>query len=311
MLRAARGDRCGGAASGRSHQRRTVENPGDGGEETVVQTTVSQHCYSGEPGAGSTRFRNAVISRFPLSRTASLVRYPSGFQVDLHRAGTPTDEGSCWIPVPSEGFSRPVAVVTVKPPGGATAFNLVVVHLKSRRPMLSTRDSNNEAIGIARSAIQRNVEAAGLRCFLDGFLPAQFKSNPAVPTFVMGDFNDTPTSVPLTNIRGSFDKVPGPASPWSKADRKRLVSCARLHLKRAAHEDKLYSYIHEESFSLIDQVLVSEHGVGRFKRMEVYNDHLLRHQQTREDTEVARQWKSCVSDHGIVVVELVRMLRAH
>ena len=137
----------------------------------------------------------------------------------------------------------------------------------------------------------------------------QYETDDKVPTFVVGDFNDTPTSVPIENLRGSFDRVPGPSKPWSEPDKRRLISCARLHLKKAAYEDKLFSYVHNESFSLIDQAFVTEHLPGRFKRMEIYNDHVFRHQDMSSQTKQQQQWKSQVSDHGAVVIEFTRMLK--
>jgi hypothetical protein len=126
----------------------------------------------------------------------------------------------------------------------------------------------------------------------------------------MGDFNDTPNSVPAENIRGPFDARPGPASTWSEPDKLRLLSCARLHLKFAAYEDKLFSYVHNESFTLIDQAFVMQHWVSKFQHMELHNDHVLRHHElSSSTTENDRQWKSAVSDHGIVVVEFNRVLR--
>jgi predicted extracellular nuclease len=116
--------------------------------------------------------------------------------------------------------------------------------------------------------------------------------------------------VPLENVRGPFDKVPGPAATWSEPDKRRLLSCARLHLKMTAYEDKLFSYVHNESFTLLDQAFVSEHLVSRFDHMEVMNDHVFRHQTISQNTTQEQQWKSCVSDHGLVVVELKRMLAA-
>ena len=70
----------------------------------------------------------------------------------------------------------------------------------------------------------------------------------------------------------------------------------------------LYSYVYQENFSLIDQVFVSEHLVSRFERMEIYNDHVLRHREMSTLTQEAQQWKSAVSDHGVVVVEFRNML---
>lgn len=267
------------------------------------------HKYLAQPNKGSTKIRLAIISRFPLTDTDSLSNYPDGFSVDLHKPGTSTGNSANWITVPSKEFSRPVAKAKINPPNGAKPFNLFVVHLKSKRPTKAAHDDFNEAIGEARASIQRNIEAAALRYYLDSFLPDQYGKDGKVPTILVGDFNDTPTSVPLENIRGSFDKVPGPAHPWSEPDKRRLISCARLHLKKSAYEDKLFSYVHNESFTLIDQAFVTEHLPGKFTRMEVYNDHVFRHQDMSSPTKQEQQWKSKVSDHGAIVVEFTRMLK--
>jgi len=265
--------------------------------------------YLASPCKGSTKIRTGVISRFKLTGGESLSTYPKGFRADLYKPGTNEDKKKNWIEVPSKGFSRPVAKVTVNPPKGANSFNIFVVHLKSKRPNKAAHDGFNEAIGIVRSAIQRNIEAGALRYYFDTFLPNQYKKNKKVATIAAGDFNDTPTSVPFENIRGTFDTVPGPASKWSAADKKRLVSCSRLHLKISAHEDKLYSYVHNESFTLIDQMLVTEHLVKKFARMEIYNDHVFRHEEMSSPTDQEKQWKSAVSDHGVVLVEFKGMLK--
>ena len=267
------------------------------------------HHFVAQPSKRGTKIRLGIISRFGLSCTDSLVKYPDGFSVDLHKPGTDEDANE-WIVVPSEEFSRPVCKVKINPPNDAHPFNVFVVHLKSKRASLVDHDGKNEAIGIARAAIQRNVEAAALRYYFDAFLPKQYKDNNNVPTIVIGDFNDTPSSVPLENIRGPFEKVPGPSSPWSGPDKRRLLSCARLHLKKDSYEDKLFSYIHNENFSLIDQALVTSHLAGKFTRMEVYNDHVLRHESMSTSTAQAQQWKSMVSDHGVIVLEFTRMLKS-
>jgi hypothetical protein len=80
-------------------------------------------------------------------------------------------------------------------------------------------------------------------------------------------------------------------------------------LKKDSYEDKLFSYIHNENFSLIDQALVTSHLVGKFTRLEVYNDHVLRHASMSTSTAQAQQWKSMVSDHGVIVLEFTRMLK--
>jgi predicted extracellular nuclease len=270
--------------------------------------------YIARPSKGSTKIRAAVLSRFPLSDTTSMTAFPGNFKVDLHDLGTHEGERSNWLEIPIREFSRPVAKVRVNPPSNVTPFNLFVVHLKSKRPTIAGHDGhdhhNNEAIGSARAAIRRNMEAAALRVHLNKFLVDQFDENPKIPSMLVGDFNDTPTSVPLENIRGPFDRDPGPSSPWTTNDKISLITCARLHLLKGAYEDRLYSYIHNESFSLIDQALVTKHLVGRFQHLEVLNDHVLRHEQLRTPvTDDDRQWKSIVSDHGAIVLQFTRMLR--
>jgi len=273
-----------------------------------------QETFIARPSKGSTKIRAAVLSRFPITDTTSVTAFPSNFKVDLHDLGTDEGERSNWVKVPIGEFSRPVAQVRIEPPHNATPFNLFVVHLKSKRPAIAGHDGrnrhNNEAVGSARAAIRRNMEAAALRVQLNKFLTDQFEADPKIASILVGDFNDTPTSVPLENIRGPFDRDPGPSSPWTENDKVSLITCARLHLMKGAYEDRLYSYIHEESFSLIDQALVTKHLVGRFQHLEVINDHVLRHEQLKTAvTADDRQWKSIVSDHGAIVLEFTRMLR--
>lgn len=273
-----------------------------------------QETFIARPSKGSTKIRAAVLSRFPITNTASLIAFPSGFKVDLHDLGTDEGERSNWVEIPIRDYSRPVARVRINPPNGVKPFNIFVVHLKSKRPAIAGHDGRNhhynEAVGSARAAIRRNIEAAALRVHLNKFLVDQFEEDPKIPSILVGDFNDTPTSVPLENIRGAFDRDPGPSSPWTQNDKVSLITCARLHLMKGAYEDRLYSYIHEESFSLIDQALVTKHLVGKFQHLEVLNDHVLRHQQLKTSvTSDDRRWKSIVSDHGAIVLQFTRMLR--
>jgi predicted extracellular nuclease len=265
-----------------------------------------QHEYRADAEPGSTVIRNAIISRFPLSEASSLKSYPQKFKVDLLTPETDAGDPANWITVPSKGFGRPIAHALVET--GGTPFHLFVAHLKSKRPKTAKHDGYNEPIGMARSAIQRNVEAAALRFYFDKFLPDQYAADSKVATILAGDLNDTPGSVPVQNIRGPFDSTPGPSSTWSEPDKRRLLNCARLHLKVNSYEDKLYSYVYEEQFSLLDHVFVTEHLAKKFKRLEIYNDHVLRHRQLSSPTDEEKQWKSRVSDHGILVVEFTRML---
>jgi predicted extracellular nuclease len=273
-----------------------------------------QHTFIANPSQGSTKIRAAILSRFPISNEGSHRSFPQGFKVELHDLGSEEGVSANWMPVPIREYSRPIARARINPPNNATPFNIFVVHLKSKRPSISTRDGqnkhNNEAIGTARAAIRRNMEAAALRVQLNKFLVKEFNNNPKIPTIVLGDFNDTPKSVPLENIRGPFDANPGPSSTWTDNDKVGLLTCARLHLRSGSHEDKLYSYIHEESYTLIDQALVTKHLARKFKHMEVLNDHVLRHKELKKNvTDDNRQWISTVSDHGAIVLEFTRMLK--
>jgi len=272
-------------------------------EDTTIKPPFS-HTFLAEPSKSGAKIRVAIMSRFPLSECESLVQYPDGFVVDLYNPGT-----SNWLAIPLKEYSRPVGKAKITLPSNATPFNLFVVHLKSKRPIKAKHDNYNEAIGIARAAIKRNLEAAALRYYLDKFLTDQYQQDPKIPTILIGDFNDVPNSVPIENIRGPFDKNPGPSGTWSEPDKRRLLSCARMHMKKVAYDDKLFSYVHNESFTLIDQAFVTEHLPGRFTRLELYNDHVFRHQSIKEGTEQEQQWKSMVTDHGIVVLELKRMLK--
>jgi len=264
-------------------------------------TNPFQYRAAGNPQGGNTKIRNAVISRFPLSNSDSMTDFPAGFSLKLFQQST-----SIYLEVPYYKFSRPVFKTTVNLPNGKN-INLFVVHLKSKRPNKSSADNHSEINGITRSAIQRNMEAAALRTYLDTFLLDQYNADPEVPSILVGDFNDTPNSVVLENIRGKFDPTPGAPNRWSEHDKKRLLNCARLHLKFAAYEDKLYSYIHNETFSLIDQGFVTQHLVSKFKRMEMYNDHVFRHTASAVTIQ-EQQWRSTVSDHGAFVLEFVRVL---
>ena len=273
-----------------------------------------QETFIAMPSQGSTKIRAAILSRFPISNKGSHRSFPQGFKVDLHDLGSEEGVRANWMPVPIREYSRPIARARINPPNNATPFNIIVVHLKSKRPSISSRDGqnkhNNEAIGTARAAIRRNMEAAALRVQLNKFLVEEFNNNPKIPTIVLGDFNDTPKSVPLENIRGPFDANPGPSSTWTDNDKMGLLTCARLHLRSGSHEDKLYSYIHNESYTLIDQALVTKHLAKKFKHMEVVNDHVLRHKEMKKKvTDDNRQWISTVSDHGAIVLEFTRMLK--
>jgi hypothetical protein len=258
-----------------------------------------------EQSRTGTPIRVAILSRYDLTNEESLTQFPTGFKVDL-----PVPGNGDWVKVPFEKYSRPVGKALVNLPNNAKPFNLFVVHLKSKRPKLSDEDDvlHSDAIGSARSAIMRNLEAAALRCYMNTFLPAQYDTDPGIPTVLVGDFNDVPNSVPLENIRGPFDKDLEPQTPWTLNDKLKLFSAARLHMKKSAYDDKLFSYVHDESFTLIDQAFVTMHLTGKFKRLEVYNDHVLRHQTIVKGTEQEKRWKSTVSDHGFVVLELNRML---
>jgi endonuclease/exonuclease/phosphatase family metal-dependent hydrolase len=148
-------------------------------------------------------------------------------------------------------------------------IDVIVVHLKSRRPDYRASDTGEDAnlyaLACLRSLIRRGTEATALRVLLTDM--ARDKQRPRV---VLGDFNDVADSV-TTEI------VLGEGAPLGE----RMFDAARLHM----HQDNLrsvgFSIVHESRHSTIDHILVSQefnpvlpNAIGEVVDVVYLNDHL-------------------------------------
>jgi predicted extracellular nuclease len=221
----------------------------------------------------------ALISRLPLAAppTAYLV-FPDG--VTLPAGSRDADR-----------FARAPLHAQVQLPDGRVA-DVIVVHLKSKRPDYRSGDSGDDPMLYAqanlRSLIRRGTEAVALRALLSEMNRAGRR-----PRIVLGDFNDTADAVTTTIVMGS-----GAVGEPGEELNGRLFDCNQIQLGRDHLREVGYTNIHEGHYMTIDHVLVSEefnpasrHAVGEVVDVTYLNDHLLQH-------------KPEASDHGQVLVRL-------
>ena len=215
----------------------------------------------------------ALVSRLPLGAPArQMVEFPRGIE----------------LPVGSRDAARftraPLhAVVSVSPD---VQVDVVVVHLKSRRPDYRTGDTGEDpalyALACLRSLIRRGTEAAALRVLLTEMGRANRR-----PRVVLGDFNDVADSVTTSIVLGAGTPL---------GDRLYDASQVQRRVDHARHLG--FSSVHEGHYSTIDHILVSEefngalpNAVGEVVDVLYLNDHL--------DLELPE-----ASDHGQVLARI-------
>jgi len=148
-------------------------------------------------------------------------------------------------------------------------IDVIVVHLKSRRPDYRSSDTGEDpnlyALACLRSLIRRGTEATALRVLLTDM--ARDKQRPRI---VLGDFNDVADSV-TTEI------VLGEGAPLAE----RMFDAARLHLHQDSQRNVGFSIVHESRHSTIDHILVSQefnpmlpNAIGEVVDVVYLNDHL-------------------------------------
>lgn len=198
----------------------------------------------------------ALVSRLPLVVPAQPLRdFPRGIELP---------QGSR----DAARFTRaPLhAIVQVSPD---VSVDVIVVHLKSRRPDYRTGDTGEDpalyALACLRSLIRRGTEAAALRVLLTEMGRANRR-----PRIVLGDFNDVADSV-TTGI------VLGAGAPM--ADRLYDANEVQRRVDHARHMG--FSCVHEGHYSTIDHILVSEEfnaalpdAIGEVVEVLYLNDHL-------------------------------------
>ncbi|WP_219132836.1 endonuclease/exonuclease/phosphatase family protein [Janthinobacterium sp. UMAB-60] len=202
----------------------------------------------------------ALVSRLPLAGAGvAWTNFPAGVSVSA-------DDNVCR-------FARAPLHVQVILPGGQLT-DVVVVHLKSRRPDYRHGDGNDAiayALANLRSLQRRGAEAVALRVL------ACELGHSSRPRIVLGDFNDIANAVTTSIVMGAG----APCEPGMEM-RERLYDANAIALRQDAARHAGYTNIHDSAYMTIDHILVSEHfhpasprAIGVLQDVTYLNDHLL------------------------------------
>lgn len=251
-----------------------------------------KHIYvSGEESA-ELQPRCALASRFPIEECESIEDFP---------ALVPSVLGaeSCQ-------FRRPVLRALIRV--GQSEVSFFVLHLKSKRPEIPEGfgdDGTGQVLGKAIALGMRGREAVALRLIL----VEEMKDN-SRPVIVLGDLNDSASSVTTEMITGSFPRrgLRGVEKKgvWDTL----LYNAGQLETLRASR-DIHYTHIHEGHYECLDHIFVSEEfyhqnrrGLGVVEYLRVFNDHLVDRKSWRVGQPV---W---TSDHAPVLAS-IRFYKHH
>ena len=223
--------------------------------------------------------RVGLISKYPIESIQSYTNYPENCK---------NDEFS--------EFRRPPLEAILQLPTG-DKLRVLVIHLKSKRPLFVDNEDNGDLMNIAKATARslrcRTAEALAIRQLVI--------SDMSKPTIIVGDFNDTATSVTTSIILGP--------KPWyrmsnqekKKAWKARFKSVSDDHLRRSLR-NTIYTHIHNGYYESIDHIVYSDHfsrknpkRIGKSAYLQFFNDHLIDQSQrhVRMDQET--------SDHGQLV----------
>ncbi|MDZ5632334.1 endonuclease/exonuclease/phosphatase family protein [Janthinobacterium sp. GMG1] len=202
----------------------------------------------------------ALVSRLPLAGAGvAWADFPTGVSV-------PAEDNPCR-------FARAPLHVQVILPGGQL-IDVVVVHLKSRRPDYRHGDGNDAAsyaLANLRSLQRRGAEAVALRML------ASELGHSGRPRIVLGDFNDIANAVTTAIVMGAG----APCEPGMEM-RARLYDANAIQQRQDALRHVGYTNIHDSAYMTIDHILVSEHfhhasprAIGVLQEVTYLNDHLL------------------------------------
>ena len=202
----------------------------------------------------------ALVSRLPLAGAGvAWTNFPAGVSVSA-------DDNTCR-------FARAPLHVQVILPGGQLT-DVVVVHLKSRRPDYRHGDGSDAAayaLANLRSLQRRGAEAVALRVL------ASELGHSSRPRIVLGDFNDIANAVTTAIVMGAG----APCEPGMEM-RERLYDANAIQLRQDAARHAGYTNIHDSAYMTIDHILVSEHfhpasprAIGVLQEVTYLNDHLL------------------------------------
>lgn len=236
------------------------------------------------------------------------VALSTSFPVLAHQVHVDFPEAS-WLSVDAEkaqipltSFSHPVLSVDIELPNGMPC-TIFVVHLKSKRPMMARNVDRSDPVelakGQARSLIRRAAEATALR-----FILMEKLRDRRYPVIVMGDVNDSHTSVTTQLVSGQ-----PPWESWPFRKKRPVWDTLLYQVKdiqaRLGYGDHYYTHIHNGHYDSLDHIMVSEefasrnrNHIGQVIYVSVYNDHLF------DQTLLADQIEPWKSDHGQVVATI-------
>jgi endonuclease/exonuclease/phosphatase family metal-dependent hydrolase len=233
----------------------------------------------------------ALLSRYPVLDCKYISDFPSSALVEI--------DGQA---LPYRYFHRPILQARILLPGNVESL-IMVVHLKSKRPLLNQNenrhDERDEARGQLRSLLLRASEAVALR-----HLVLESIQNSETPLILLGDFNDAGHAVSSDILQGRLPQRNYPADVKRKLWDVLLYSCADIQMRRS-YKDVYYTHLHNSRYESLDHILVSQEFLNENPRhiatveyMRLYNDHLLDPALSDERPPV---WQS---DHGQVLVEI-------
>ena len=221
---------------------------------------------AGAEQAGAERLAPSValVSRLPLAEPGvAHALFPEGISMP---AGSRD----------ADRFARPVvhAQVIVAPD---VTVDVVVVHLKSKRPDYRTGDTGDDpqlyALACLRSLIRRGTEAVALRVLLSNLGRNNDNNNNngrGRARVVLGDFNDVADAVTTGIVLGT----------GASADR--LFDAYQLQRRQDHLRHVGFSSLHDGHYTTIDHILVSEqfnavlpNAIGEVVDVVYLNDHLV------------------------------------
>jgi len=235
--------------------------------------------------------RVGFLSRLPVKKVEVIRDFPVESRLDVQGQFLPFTK-----------FHRPVFKVLVELPGGKPA-QILVVHLKSKRPMVEDgrprHDPWEEARGQARSLVLRACEATALR-----WLVLHEIRHTDTPLILLGDLNDSTHAVTSDILQGGHPNRYFPAEVKKKMWDILLYSCGDLQVRKS-YKDVYYTHLHDSHYESLDHIFVSQEFVNEnpnhlanVEYLRIYNDHLLDPSLTDEKP---LPW---VSDHAAVVAGL-------
>ena len=213
--------------------------------------------FDPDPGVDKLTPSVALVSRLPLAAPgAAHALFPEGVAMP---AGSRDPDR----------FARAVvhAPVIVSPD---CTIDVVVVHLKSKRPDYRNGDTSDDpqlyALACLRSLVRRGTEAVALRVLLTN-LAREHKR----PRVVLGDFNDVADAVTTTIVLGA-------GAPLGD----RLFDSYQLQQRQDHLRHVGFSTVHDGHYTTIDHILVSEefnpvlpNAIGEVVDVIYLNDHLV------------------------------------